>query len=102
NRGRERHFPVDPEEHANKDDETETLLKEIGEVFGERDASALDVVDGRGKKAADRMVLKEGNRLANDFCIDLIAQIRDRGLADVLNLCQAKIFGNGFCEVDRD
>ncbi len=44
----ERHLPIDIEHHRNKDNQRETFLKEIGEIFGERDAGLLNVVDHRG------------------------------------------------------
>jgi len=74
-------------------------LKKVGEIFGEGDAGALHVVDGGGEEAADGIVLKEGDGLADDFCKHLVAKIGDGGLSDILDLRDAKVFGEGFCQI---
>ena len=100
--GGQGHFPVQPKEDTDENDEAESLLKKVGQVFGERDTSAFHVVDSGGEKATDRIVLKEGDGLADDFCVDLIAKIGDCGLSDVLNLRDAQILGDGLCQVQTD
>jgi hypothetical protein len=97
--GGERHFPIQPEEHAYKNSEAEAFLKKVGEIFGKRDACTLDIVDGGGEEAADGIVLKKGNRLADDFCVDLVPKIGDRGLPDILDFGEAEIFGDGFADI---
>src|SRR6266436_1270786 len=89
----EAHLPIDVEHHGEKDDKSEAFLKEIGEIFRERDASLLNVVDHRGQYAPRGVVLKKPDGLANDFRVDLVAQVRDGGMASVLDLRYAKIFG---------
>jgi hypothetical protein len=97
--GGHRHFPVQPREDADENDQTESLLKKVGEIFRESHACAFHVVDGGGEKAADRIVLKEGDGLADDFGADLIADIGDRGLSDILELRDAQILGEGLCQI---
>jgi len=84
--GAERHSPVQAEHHGDEDKESKTFAKKIGQVLGKRDARALDVVDGYGKEAARRMVLKKTNWLANEPGVYGVAQIGDRGVAHKLNL----------------
>ena len=74
-------------------------MKQVGEILGESHAGAFHVVDGGGEKAADRIVLKEGDGLADDFCVDLIAKVGDRGLSDILDLRNAEILGEGSCQI---
>src|SRR4029077_8828528 len=84
--GAERHFPVQAEHHGDEDQESKTFTKEIGQVFGKRDAGAFDVVDGYGEEAACWMVLEKTNRLANELGVYGVAQVGDRGVAHKLNL----------------
>ena len=84
-----------------KDDQRKTFAKQVGEIFRERDAGALDVVDGDGEQTAGRMVLEETDGLANDLGVDVVAQIGDGGVADVLDLRRAQIFGDGLDAEDH-
>src|SRR5690348_7399334 len=94
--GGKSHFPIQANEDSHENDEAEPLLEEVGEVFGKRNASALHVVDRSGEQPASRIVLKKGDRLTNDFGVDLIAKIGDGGLAYILNLGDTQIFRDGF------
>ena len=97
NGGGERHFPVHPKKHADQDDQAESFLKEVGEIFGESHARAFDIIDGGGKKPADWIVLKESDGLPDNFCVDLVANIGNGRLSDILNFGQTEIFRDGFC-----
>ena len=59
-------FQFDLKQHGEENEQRKTLAKEVGEVFGERDAGALDVVDDRGNQAAGGLMLEESDGLAND------------------------------------
>src|SRR5580698_1550595 len=48
------------------------------------------------------MVLKETDWLANDFCVNVVAEIGDGGVADVLDLRGAEIFGNRLDTEDNE
>src|SRR5947208_10913943 len=98
----ERHFPIDVEHHGEENDQGETFLKEVGQIFGKRDASLLDIVDDGGQDAPGGMMLKESDGLANDFGIDLIAQIGDGRMTRVLNFRDTEIFGNAFGDEKHD
>src|SRR6266436_8155934 len=89
----EGHPPIDVEHHGEKDDKSEAFLKKVGEIFGEGDASLLNVVDHRGQHAPRGVVLKKPDGLANDFRVDLVAQVGDGGMTGVLDFGYAKIFG---------
>ena len=95
------HSPVQRKNDHDEDEEGETFAEEIGEMLGERDARALDIVDGHGEKPAGGMVLEETDGLADQLGVNGVAQIGDRGVADVLNLRGSQIFGHGFNAEDH-
>ena len=94
NDGAERHPPVQCEHDGDEDNQRETFAEKVGEIFGKRDARAFDVVDGDGEQASGRMVLEEADRLPDDFGVNVVTQIGDGGVADVLDLRRAQIFGD--------
>src|SRR5260370_8375445 len=81
----ERHLPIDVKHHGQKNDECEAFLKEIGEIFRERDASLFNVVDHRGQHAPRGEVLKKPDGLANDFRVDPVPQAGHGGTTAVLD-----------------
>ncbi len=92
----EGHLPIDVEHHREKDNQRETFLKEIREIFGERDARFLDVVDDRRQHTTRRVMLEKSDGLTDDFCVDVIAQVGDGRVPGVLNFGYAEIFGDAF------
>src|ERR1700741_2666109 len=94
NADRECHLPIDVKHHGEKNKEGEALLKEIGEIFRERDAGLLDVVDHRGEHTPSGVVLKKSDRLADDSCVHLVAQVGNGRVPGILNFGYAEVFGD--------
>jgi len=72
------HSPINVEKDGEKGEEGKSLAKNFGEIFGERGARALHVVNDRGHHPSGRLLLEESNRLSNDFCVHFVSQIRQR------------------------
>src|ERR1700687_492777 len=97
-----RHLPVEHDDDRQKYNQREAFLEQVGQVFRERDARSLHVVDRRGEQASGRIDLKKSNRLADDLGVHLIPQPGHRRLPHVLDLRHAQILGDAFRNIKKD
>ena len=90
----QRHLPIGDEQHDQQEKKRENVPETDGQILRKRVPHPLHVVDHRGHQSPGRMVLEKTDRLADDFCIDLIAEIGDAGNPRVLHQHVAEIFRN--------
>ncbi len=98
------HTPINQEQRDGEKEQAEQLVQPVGEPIGKKITHAFNIVNYRRHYAADGVVLKKSDGLANEFFKNAIAQIRDGGKSDELHKHRAGKFGDAFnqkCEKKR-